>query len=80
MKIQDIDLAPAEYDALLEIIRRDLRGQSRKSQEESPEQEWHRSNSRLCKRLLELFNPKRRVEHRSARDRQERLEKTADSM
>ena len=59
MNILDVDLLPAEYDALLETIRRDFRIESLRSRLEASEQDLHRANARMCIRLLEILNPKR---------------------
>jgi hypothetical protein len=64
MKVQNVDLLPAEYNALLEIIRRDLRSQTTQISAGLMEGDWYESNARMCTRLLELLNPKRHTLHR----------------
>jgi hypothetical protein len=65
MKVQNVNLMPAEYDALLEIIRRDLRSQTTRISAGSMGGDWYESNHRMCTRLLELLNPKRRTLHQA---------------
>jgi hypothetical protein len=61
MKICDIELMEAEYQALLEIIRRDYRVESIKSVQATTESDLRCVNARMSIRLLELFNPKRQA-------------------
>lgn len=63
MKVQSVDLLPAEYNALLEIVRRDLRSQTAQISAGLIGGDWYESNARMCTRLLELLNPKRRTLH-----------------
>jgi hypothetical protein len=61
MNILDVNLMPAELDALLETIRRDFRAQSLQGALPTFEQNLHRANARMCIRLLEILNPKRQA-------------------
>jgi hypothetical protein len=61
MIIEEIEFMPGEYDALLEILRRDYRAESFKSLYAAKERDWHCYNARISIRLLELLNPKRRA-------------------
>jgi hypothetical protein len=65
MRIQSVDQMPEEYQALLEIIRRDLRSQTTQSNAGLMGGDWYESNPRMCMRLLGLLNPKRRTLHRA---------------
>ena len=65
MKIRNVDLMPAEYNALLEIIRRDLRFQTAQISACLMGGDWYESNPRMCTRLLEILNPKRLTLHQA---------------
>jgi hypothetical protein len=58
MRIQNIDLMPEEYQALLEIIRVTLRSQAVEIRPDLSRGDWYPSNPRMCLRLLEVLNPK----------------------
>lgn len=73
MKVNNVNLMPAEYNALLEIIRRDLRSQTAQISAGRMESNWYESNHRMCTRLLELLNPKRLTLHRLLNEAQSSL-------
>jgi hypothetical protein len=58
MRIQNIDLMPEEYQALLEIIRTTLRSRALEISSDLSRSDWYQSNPRMCLRLLEALNPK----------------------
>ena len=66
MRIQNIDLMPEEYQALLEIVRVTLRSQAVENSWGLSRFDWYQSNPRMCVRLLEVLNPKNphRAKHR----------------
>jgi hypothetical protein len=53
-------LFPAEREALLEALRRDLRSQSKLALRGSTWKIWHQRNVQMNLRVLEALNPKRR--------------------
>lgn len=58
MKIQNVDLMPEEYQALLEIVRVTLRSQAGENSLDLSRLDFYLSNPRMCVRLLEVLNPK----------------------
>jgi hypothetical protein len=58
MKIQNVDLMPEEYQALLEIVRVTLRSRSVENGSDFCRFDWYQSSPRMCVRLLEVLNPK----------------------
>ena len=58
MRIQNIDLMPEEYQALLEIIRTTLRSRSVEISSDLSRVDLYQLNPRMCVRLLEVLNPK----------------------
>jgi hypothetical protein len=58
MRIQNIDLMPEEYQALLEIIRTTLRSRAVEISSDLSRVDLYQLNPRMCLRLLEVLNPK----------------------
>jgi hypothetical protein len=58
MRIQNIELMPEEYQALLEIIRTTLRFRSVEIRSDLGRVDLYQSSPRMCVRLLEVLNPK----------------------
>ena len=58
MRIQNIELMPEEYQALLEIIRTTLRSRALEISSDLSRVDFYQSNPRMCLRLLEVLNPK----------------------
>ena len=58
MKIQNIDLMPEEYQALLEIVRVTLRSKTVENSLDLSKFDCYQLNPRMCLRLLEVLNPK----------------------
>jgi hypothetical protein len=58
MRIQNGDLMPEEYQALLEIIRVTLPSRSVEISSDLSSVDLYQSNPRMCLRLLEVLNPK----------------------
>ena len=58
MRIQNIDLMPEEYQALLEIIRATLRSRAVEISSDLSRVDLYQLNPRMCVRLLEVLNPK----------------------
>jgi hypothetical protein len=47
-----------EFEALLDALRRDMRTQSELAESGGVWADWHKSNARVCKQILEALNPK----------------------